>query len=182
MKRLTFKQQDKQTRGCYGGSSSSWLHQGEQEQRGRMCLNQSALSCSGTHFIRPSSWGRGSMRPRIYHRNPSGLSAFFTDSMCVIEARISYQKTHYLTRLIHFFFHLPHSMLRFLICGFPIALSVFPLCSVFPPAAISVFHFSLSSSSEWDICQPVLNGVGALLFLLSFISLPLRSPSSLQVI
>lgn len=41
-----------------------------------MCLNQSALSCSGTHFIKPSSWGRGSMRPHIYHTNPSGLSPF----------------------------------------------------------------------------------------------------------
>lgn len=37
-------------------------------------VNHGALSCSGTHFIKSHSWGRGSMRPYIYHTNPSGLS------------------------------------------------------------------------------------------------------------
>lgn len=107
-----------------------------------MCLNQSALSCTGTHFIRPSSWGRGSMRPHIYHTNPSGPSPFFTDSMCVIGDRLSYQRTHHLTRLIHFFLHLPVSVLRFLICGFPLALSI---------------SLVLSASSSLHLCVSFLS-------------------------
>lgn len=131
-----------------------------------MCLNQSALSCSGTHFIKPSSWGRGSMHPHIYHTNPSGLSPPRADSMCVIGARPPDQMTHRLSALIHFHFHLPFSVLRFLICVPPsVPLSVFLLCSPFP------FHPPLSFISLFVHlfclfvcllcllrCSPALNG------------------------
>lgn len=32
---------------------------------GGMCLNQGALSCGGTHFIKPSSWGRRAVHTSI---------------------------------------------------------------------------------------------------------------------
>lgn len=159
MKKPTLKQEDKQTRASDGGSGSFWLHQGEQEERGRMCLNQSVLSCSGTHFIRLSSWGRGSMRPHIYHTNPSGLSPSFTDSMRVIGARPSDQKTHCLPALIHSYLHLTLSLIRFLICA---PLSVFLWCS--PISSTFVLHFSLSTFSSFfvgcggDRCWTALNG------------------------
>lgn len=111
-----------------------------------MCLNQGALSCSGTHFIKPSSWGRGSVRPHIYHTNPSGLSPPCIDSMCVIRACPPDQATHWLPALIHFQFHHPFSVLSFLICYSPSSpsLSVFLWCYPFPFHSPFVLHLSLS--------------------------------------
>lgn len=139
-----------------------------------MCLNQSALSCSGTHFIKPSSWGRGSMRPHIYHTNPSGLSPSCTDSMCVIGARPPDQTTHWLPALIHFHFHLPLSVLRFLICALshslPLSLSAFLWCSPFPSrpplsfiSLLAHFFFffrggQMLPSSEW-ILNPAVSSL-----------------------
>lgn len=149
-----------------------------------MCLNQGALSCSGTHFIKPSSWGRGSMHPHIYHTNPSGLSPFFTDSMCVIGSRPPDQTTHWLPTLIHFHFHLPFSVLRFLICALPLPPWVFLWCSLFFVPFIFVLHFSLCPF--FLFCFPFLggqmlpssDGFWTLLFLLCLISLPHVSPIS----
>lgn len=127
-----------------------------------MCLNQGALSCSGTHFIKPSSWGRGSMHPHIYHTNPSGLSPFFTDSMCVIGSRPPDQTTHWLPTLIHFHFHLPFSVLRFLICALPLPPWVFLWCSPFLSRSslsfISLFvlFFCLFSFFKGGRCCPAL--------------------------
>lgn len=146
-----------------------------------MCLNQSALSCSGTHFIKPSSWGRGSMRPHIYHTNPSGLSPSCTDSMCVIGARPPDQMTHWLPALIHFHFHLPLCVLRFLICTLPLSLSPsLSVCKVLstPPPPLSFISLSAKFFLGGSRCYPALNGFWTLLFLLCFISFPYVSPIS----
>lgn len=148
-----------------------------------MCLNQSALSCSGTHFIKPSSWGRGSMHPHIYHTNPSGLSPSLTDSMCVIGVRPPDQTTHWLPALIHFYFHLSLPVLRFLICALSLSLPLShrPFCGALhflshPP--LSFISLLVQIFFKGDRCYPGLNRFWALLFLLCFISFLHGSPSS----
>lgn len=133
-----------------------------------MCLNQGALSCSGTHFIKPSSWGRGSMRPHIYHTNPSGLSTSCTDSMCVIGARPPDQAAHWLPALLHFHFHLPLSVLRFSICTLPLPLLLWrsQLPSRPPLSFISLlaqFFFLLSLSGFLFFLFLFFHGVQMLL-------------------
>lgn len=150
-----------------------------------MCLNQSVLSCSGTHFIKPSSWGHGSMRPHIYHTNPSGLSPPCTDSMCVIGARPPDQTTHWLPALIHFHFHLLLSVLRFLICTPTPAPSHLLLSICLSLSSTFVLHFSLSPISFFlgggDTCCRALNGCWTLLSCLCFISFPRVSSHSYSV-
>lgn len=145
-----------------------------------MWLNQSALSCSGTHFIKPSSWGRGSMRPHIYHTNPSGPSPSCTDSMCVMGARSPDQKTHWLPALIHFHFHLPLFCVKISYLpssSFSLYLSM--MVSISPP---SIFILPFLSYPIFlgggGRCCTVMNAFGTPLFPLNFISLPRVLPIS----
>lgn len=140
-----------------------------------MCLNQGALSCSGTHFIKPSSWGRGSMRPHIYHTNPSGLSPPCTDSMCVIGACPPDQTTHWLPALIHFHFHLFLFSVKVSYLRSPSlsrSLSFYGALH-FPFHSPFVLHFTLSPILvvfffRGDRCCPALTGFWTLLCLIAF--------------